>query len=63
MPIGEESSYSTKQQRHAQHAGEGSEPQGVGRSESSRRAWVRLDREYGGVRKMGNHRRRHTGFE
>ena len=63
MPRGEKSSYSKKQHRHAQHAEAGSERQNIGRSESNRRAGDSLDREYGGFRKIGHQRRRHTGFD
>ena len=63
MPTGEKHLHSKKQHRHARHAREGSEGEGIGRSESNRRAQATLDREVGRIRKMGNHLRRQTGFE
>lgn len=63
MPTGEKHLRSKKQHRHARHAREGSEGEGIGRSEANRRAQATLNREDGRIRKMGNHLRRQTVFE
>ena len=56
MPQGDKSSYTSKQQRKAEHIEEGYEKRGVSRREAERRAWATVNKEDGGGKKSGSGR-------
>ncbi|RZI70237.1 MAG: plasmid stabilization protein [Pseudomonas sp.] len=56
MPRGDESSYTDKQKRKAEHIEEGYEDRGVSKDEAERRAWATVNKESGGGKKSGSGR-------
>jgi plasmid stabilization system protein ParE len=56
MPRGDKSSYTSKQQRQAEHIEEGYEKRGVSKEEAERRAWATVNKETGGGKKSGSGR-------
>jgi hypothetical protein len=56
MPRGDKSSYSSKQQRQAEHIEEGYEKRGVSKDEAERRAWATVNKETGGAKKKSSKR-------
>jgi plasmid stabilization system protein ParE len=58
MPRGDKSSYIEKQKRKARHIEESYEDRGASENEAARRAWATVNREDGGGRKSGSHRRK-----
>jgi plasmid stabilization system protein ParE len=56
MPRGDNSSYSNKQKRKAEHIEEGYEKRGVKKDEAERRAWATVNKESGGGNKSGSGR-------
>ncbi len=61
MPRGDESSYTDKQKRKAQHIEEGYEERGVPEKEAERRAWATVNKDDGGGKKSGSGRGKRTG--
>ena len=58
MPRGDESSYTSKQKRMAEHIEEGYEDRGVPDKEAERRAWATVNKETHGGKKSGSGRGR-----
>jgi plasmid stabilization system protein ParE len=56
MPRGDNSKYSDKQQRQAEHIEEGYESRGVAEKEAERRAWATVNKMTGGGKKSGSGR-------
>ncbi len=56
MPRGDKSSYTSKQQRKAEHIEDGYEKRGIGKDEAERRAWATVNKESGGDKKSGSGR-------
>jgi plasmid stabilization system protein ParE len=56
MPRGDKSSYTSKQDRKADHIAEGYEKRGVSEKEAERRAWATVNKESGGGKKSGSGR-------
>ena len=56
MPRGDQSSYSNKQQRQAEHIEKGYEKRGTSKKEAERRAWATVNKETGGGKKSGSGR-------
>ena len=56
MPPGDESSYTDKQKRQAEHIEEGYEDRGVSKKEAEGRAWATVNKETYGVKKSGSGR-------
>lgn len=56
MPKGEESSYTDRQKRQAEHIEEGYEDRGLGKEDAERRAWATVNKETGGGKKSGSGR-------
>jgi len=56
MPRGDESSYTGKQKRMAEHIEEGYENRGVPEEEAERRAWATVNKETHGGKKSGSGR-------
>ena len=56
MPQGDNSSYTDKQKRKAEHIEEGYEKRGVGKKEAESRAWATVNKESGGGKKSGSGR-------
>ena len=56
MLRGDESSYTDKQKRKAEHIEEGYEDRGVSHEEAQRRAWATVNKESGGGNKSGSGR-------
>jgi plasmid stabilization system protein ParE len=61
MPRGDESSYTDKQERKADHIAEGYEKRGVPEDEAERRAWATVNKDDGGGKKSGSGRGADTG--
>jgi plasmid stabilization system protein ParE len=53
MPQGDESKYTDKQERKADHIAEGYEKKGVSEKEAERRAWATVNKDDGGGKKAG----------
>jgi plasmid stabilization system protein ParE len=47
MPRGDESKYTDKQERMADHIAEGYEERGVPEAKAERRAWATVNKEFG----------------
>ncbi|MET4390904.1 hypothetical protein ABIB73_006690 [Bradyrhizobium sp. F1.4.3] len=56
MPRGDESSYSDKQKRMAEHIEDGYEKRGVSEDEAERRGWATVNKETHGGKKSGSGR-------
>jgi plasmid stabilization system protein ParE len=56
MPRGDNSKYSDKQKRKAEHIAESYEDRGVADEEAERRAWATVNKESGGGNKSGSGR-------
>lgn len=56
MPRGDNSSYTDKQKRQAEHIEESYEDRGVSKDEAERRAWATVNKESGGGKKSGSGR-------
>jgi plasmid stabilization system protein ParE len=56
MPRGDNSKYTDKQIRKAEHIEEGYEKRGVPEDEAERRAWATVNKESGGGNKSGSGR-------
>lgn len=56
MPRGDNSAYTDKQKRKAQHIEEGYEHRGVPKEEAESRAWATVNKESGGGNKSGSGR-------
>ena len=56
MPRGDNSSYTSKQKRQAEHIEEGYEDRGVSQKEAKSRAWATVNKESGGGKKSGSGR-------
>ena len=56
MPRGDNSAYTDKQKRKAEHIEEGYEDRGVSKDEAERRAWATVNKETGGGKKSGSGR-------
>ena len=56
MPRGDESAYTDKQKRQAEHIEEGYEESGVSEKEAERRAWATVNAMTGGGKKSGSGR-------
>jgi hypothetical protein len=54
MPRGDNSTYTDKQKRQAQHIEEGYEQRGVSEGEAERRAWATVNKISGGGKKSGS---------
>lgn len=62
MPRGDNSKYTSKQKRQAEHIEEGYEERGVGEGEAERRAWATVNKDDAGGKKAGGSGRgKHTG--
>lgn len=53
MPRGDKSKYTGKQERKADHIGEGYEKSGVSEKAAERRAWATINKDDGGGKKPG----------
>ena len=53
MPRGDESKYTDKQKRQAEHIEEGYEDRGLGKDEAERRAWATVNKSSGGGKSSG----------
>src|SRR5215212_8143988 len=53
MPRGDNSKYTDKQERKADHIAEGYEKRGVGTDEAERRAWATVNKDDAGGKKPG----------
>jgi hypothetical protein len=51
MPRGDKSSYTSKQERQAEHIEEGYERQGVSKKTAEKRAWATVNKQDGGGKK------------
>ena len=58
MPQGDESAYTKKQKRKAEHIEEGYERRGTSAKEAKRRSWATVNKESGGGNKSGSGRGR-----
>ncbi len=56
MPRGDQSAYTDKQKRKAEHIEDGYEDRGVSHEEAERRAWATVNKESGGGNKSGSGR-------
>lgn len=56
MPRGDNSAYTDKQKRKAEHIEEGYEDRGVSKDEAERRAWATVNKESHGGKKSGSGR-------
>ncbi|RCW63646.1 plasmid stabilization protein [Pseudorhodoferax soli] len=56
MPRGDKSSYSSKQQRKAEHIEDSYESRGTPKAEAERRAWATVNKESGGGNASGSGR-------
>ncbi|MBB2196398.1 plasmid stabilization protein [Gluconacetobacter sp. 1c LMG 22058] len=56
MPRGEQSAYTDKQKRQAEHIEQSYEQRGVSEEEAERRAWATVNKETGGGKKSGSGR-------
>ena len=56
MPRGEQSKYTEKQKRQAEHIEDSYEERGGGEKEAERRAWATVNKETGGGKKSGSGR-------
>ena len=56
MPRGDNSKYTDKQNRQAEHIAEGYEEQGVSKKTAKKRAWATVNKESGGGKKSGSGR-------
>ena len=56
MPRGDQSKYTDKQKRKAEHIAEGYAERGVSEKEAKRRAWATVNKESGGGKKSGSGR-------
>ena len=63
MARGDKSSYTSKQQRQAEHIEEGYEKRGVAEKEAERRAWATVNKSSGGGKKSGSGRGKATNKE
>jgi len=61
MPRGDESSYTDKQEREADHIAEGYEEKVVSTKEAESRAWAAGNKDDGGGKESGSGRGNHTG--
>lgn len=57
MPRGDQSSYTDKQKRQAEHIEEGYEKKGVSKKESGERAWRTVNKQDKGGKKSGSGRK------
>ncbi len=57
MPQGDKSSYTSKQQRKAEHIEEGYEARGVREDEAERRAWATVNKQDGGGKKKSSRKK------
>jgi hypothetical protein len=53
MPRGDKSSYTSKQQRKAEHIEDGYEERGLSHKEAQRRAWATVNKQDGGAKGPG----------
>jgi plasmid stabilization system protein ParE len=63
MPRGDESSYTDKQKRQAEHIEQGYEERGVSEKEAEARAWATVNKESGGGKKSGSGRGHEVSHE
>jgi plasmid stabilization system protein ParE len=56
MPQGDNTKYTSKQKRQAEHIEEGYEDKGVAKKEAKSRAWATVNKESGGGKKSGSGR-------
>lgn len=61
MPRGDQSKYTAKQERKADHIAEGYEKRGVSEKEAERRAWATVNKDDGGGNRSGSGRGKRTG--
>ena len=56
MPQGDKSSYTSKQDRQAEHIAEGYQKRGVSKKTAKARAWATVNKQDGGGKKSGSGR-------
>ena len=61
MPQGDQSSYTDKQKRQAEHIEVGYEKKGLGSKTAAARAWATVNKLTGGGKKSGSGRKKGTG--